>query len=141
MALGDTEPAISQENVEIVRRGHEAFERGDMTAMLVLIDPELVSYVAAPLPDPGEYHGPDGMLQMFANWTEGFDDYVQRAEDYIDAGDHVIARVHQRGTGSHSGAPVERDFWFFHTVREGKLVRIGVHATKQEALEAAGVRE
>jgi ketosteroid isomerase-like protein len=132
---------MSRENVEIVRRGHEAFERGDLTAMLDLVDPEVVSYVAAPLPDPGEYHGHDGLLQWIANWTEGFDDYVQRAEEYIEEGDHVIALVHQRATGALSGVPVERRFWFFHTVRRGKLVRIGVHGTKEEALEAAGLSE
>jgi ketosteroid isomerase-like protein len=132
---------MSQENVEIVRRGHEAFERGDVAAMLALVHPELVSYVAPPLADPAEYHGPNGMFQMMANWTEGFDDYVQRAEEYIDAGDHVIVRVHQRATGAQSGVPVERDFWFFHTVRNGKLTRMGVHESKQQALEAAGLSE
>jgi ketosteroid isomerase-like protein len=132
---------MSQDNVEVVRRGHEAFERGDLTAMLELLDHEVVSYVAAPLPDPGEYHGPEGLLQMFANWTEGFDEYVQRAEEYIEAGDHVIAGVYQRGTGTQSGVPVERRFWFLHTLRKGKLVRVGVHDTKQQALEAAGLSE
>jgi ketosteroid isomerase-like protein len=91
---------MSQENVEIVRRGHEAFQRGDLTAMLELVDPEIVSYVAAPLADPAEYHGPDGVFEMFANWTVGFDDYAQEAEEYLEAGDHVIARVYQHGTGS-----------------------------------------
>jgi ketosteroid isomerase-like protein len=132
---------MSQENVEIVRRGHEAFERGDVTAMLELVDPEIVSYVAVPLVDPGEHHGPDGLLEMFATWTEGFDDYVQKVEEYIEAGDHVIARLFQRGTGTLSGAPVERRFWFLHTLRKGKLVRFGVHESKQQALEAAGLRE
>ena len=132
---------MSQENVEIVRRGHEAFERGDVAAMLEFVDPEVVSYVAAPLADPAEYHGAEGLFLMVANWTEGFDDYVQRAEEFIDAGDHVIARVHQSATGSRSGAPVERDFWFFHTVRNDKLVAMGIHDTAQQALEAAGLSE
>jgi ketosteroid isomerase-like protein len=132
---------MSQENVEIVRRGHEAFEQGDLTAALELLDPEIISYTAAPLPEPDEYHGPEGLLQWFANWTEGFDDYVQHAEEYTEAGDHVIARVHQRGTGAQSGVPVEDRFWFLHTLRDGKLVRIGVHASKEQALEAAGLSE
>jgi ketosteroid isomerase-like protein len=132
---------MSEENVELVRRGHDAFERGDLAAMLKLVDPEVVSYTAAPLVDPGEYHGPDGLIQWVVDWTEGFDDYVQRAEEYIEAGDHVIVRVHQSATGSLSGVPVERHFWFFHTVRNGKLVRIGVHDSKQQALEAAGLSE
>ena len=132
---------MSQENVEIVRRGHEAFERGDLTAMLELVDPEVVSYTAAPLPDAGEYHGPEGIFKWIATWTEGFDDYVQQAEEYIDAGDHVIVRVHQRATGSQSGVPIEQRVWFLHTLRNGKHVRIGVHGSKEQALEAAGLRE
>jgi ketosteroid isomerase-like protein len=132
---------MSRENVEIVRRGHEAFERGDLTVALDSLDPEIVSYVAPPLPDPSEYRGREGFLQMFANWTEGFDDYVQHAEEYVEAGDHVIVRVYQRGTGTASGVPVERAFWFLHTLRDGRLVRMGVYDTKEQALEAAGLRE
>jgi ketosteroid isomerase-like protein len=132
---------MSQENVEIVRRGHEAFERGDLTTALELFDPDVVCYTAAPLPDPGEYHGTEGFLQWFARWTEGFEDYVQHAEEYVEAGDHVIARVHQRATGAQSGVPVEDDFWFLHTLRKGKIVRIGVHVSEGQALGAVGLSE
>src|SRR5918996_1128171 len=132
---------MSEENIEIVRRGHEAFQQGELTAMLDLIAPEVVSYTAAPLPDAGEYHGPEGVLRWIATWTEGFDDYVQQAEEYIEVGDHVIVRVYQRATGSRSGVPIEQRVWFLHTVRNGKLVRIGVHGSKHQALEAAGLSE
>ncbi len=132
---------MSQENVEIVRRGHEAFERGDLTTALEAFDPEVTCYTAAPLPDPEEYHGTEGFLQWFGRWTEGFEDYVQHAEEYIEAGDHVIAQVYQRGKGDQSGVPVEGRYWFLHTLRDGKVVRMGVHATQDQALEAAGLRE
>jgi ketosteroid isomerase-like protein len=132
---------MSAENVEIVRCGHEAFERGDLPGLLEVMDPEIVCYTAPPLPDAAEYRGHDGMLQWAANWIEGFADYVQRAESYYDAGDYVIATVYQHGRGEQSGAPVEQHFWFLHEVREGKLVRIGVHVTREQALEAAGLSE
>jgi ketosteroid isomerase-like protein len=132
---------MSQENVELVRRGHEAFEQGDLSAALGLLDPEVVCYTAAPLPDPDTYHGTEGFLRWFARWTEGFDDYVQHAEEFVDAGEHVIARVYQRGSGAQSGAPVESRFWFLHTLRNGKIVRMGVHASEAQALEAARLRE
>jgi ketosteroid isomerase-like protein len=132
---------MSEENVELVRRGWEDLERGDIAAAFKFVHPEVVSYTAPPLPDPAEYHGLDGMLEWLGNWIEGFDDYVQHAEEYIEAGDHVIARVHQRGTGTESGVPVEGEFWFLHRLRNGKLVRMGVHVSKQQALEAAGLQE
>ena len=57
----DTARAMSQENVEIVRRGHEAFQRGELTAMLELVDP--VGSSTIPLADPDEYHGPEGSFR------------------------------------------------------------------------------
>jgi uncharacterized protein len=137
----DTAQAMSQENVEIVREAYEAFAQGDLGAVLNAFDPDVVSYTAPPLPDPAEYHGREGVLEWIGNWTEGFDEFALEADEYIDAGDHVVAGVNQRATGAASGVPVERRTWLLHTVRNGQVVRIGVYATKSEALEAAGLRE
>ena len=35
---------MSQENVEIVRRGYDAYERGDLAAMLSDVDPEMFTF-------------------------------------------------------------------------------------------------
>ena len=39
---------MSQENVEIVRRGYEAYARGDVAAMLADIAPEMITYREEP---------------------------------------------------------------------------------------------
>jgi ketosteroid isomerase-like protein len=132
---------MSRENVEIVRQAYVAFAQGDLGAVLKAFDPEVVSYTAPPLPDAAEYRGHEGMLQWIGNWTEGFDEFAMEAEDYIDAQDRVVARVHQRATGAGSGVPVESRFWLVHTLRRGKVVRIGIYGTKAGALEAAGLSE
>jgi ketosteroid isomerase-like protein len=46
---------MSQANVELVRAGFTAFERGDMTAMLNLMSDQLVVYRADP--DAATFHG------------------------------------------------------------------------------------
>ena len=130
---------MSQENVEIVRRAHAAFERGDISAALDDVDPGLVTYRADP--EAATWHGPEGFLQALADWTEGFDDFSATAEEFINAGDRVIVRVHQRATGQSSGAPVEADFWFVYTLSEGKATRLDMFASKAPALEAAGLSE
>ena len=132
---------MSEENVKVVREAYEAFAQGDLGAVLNATDPKIVSYTAPPLPDPAEYHGHEGMLQWIGNWTEGFDEWDLEAEEYIDAGDHVVVGVYQRATGAASGVPVERRTWFLHTLRNRRVVRIGVYATKSEALEAVGLSE
>ena len=54
---------MSQENVEIVRRGYEAYARGDM-AMLADLDPDMVTYREEP--DGATFKGRDGFLEAIA---------------------------------------------------------------------------
>ena len=87
---------MSQENVEIVRQGFDAWEAAwnsgtdDLGALLMIFDPDLVTRRLAPMPDPGEWHGLEGMLTVLTEWTDTFDEFTMRGEEYTDAGDQVI---------------------------------------------------
>jgi ketosteroid isomerase-like protein len=129
---------MSRENVEIVRRGFEAYARGDLAAMRGGMHPELVTYRADP--DGATYHGPDGLLQAIAEWVEDFDEFTATPAELIDTGgDQVVARVHQEAIGAQSGAPIEGDFWFVYTLRDGSVVRLDMFANRAQAFEAAGL--
>ena len=128
---------MSEENVEIVRRAFTAFERGDVTAWLQEMDPDLVLHVEQGA--AGVYRGHEGAIKCFVDWTEDIDDFKSVAEEFLDNGDYVVVRARQTGSGKSSGVPVEGVFWFVCQMREGKIVRIHVLATEQEALEAAGL--
>ena len=131
---------MSQENVEIVRQAYEAYEQGDLAGMLKDADPDQVIY--RPDPDGRTYRGPEGFLQAFMDWTEGFDEFRASVGEFIDANDsQVIVRVHQHAVGAQSGVPIEADFWFLHTIRDKKIVRLDMFSRKAQALEAAGLRE
>ncbi len=59
IGLVDTGRAMSQENVEVVRRGYEAFAEGDLETVLGLLDSELISEEGEQTLDtPGTYYGP-----------------------------------------------------------------------------------
>jgi ketosteroid isomerase-like protein len=131
---------MSQENVEIVRRGFDAWEAGDLPALIALLDDDMVTRRHPPAP-PGTWHGPEGAIEAAADWVEMFDQFTMKAEDYIDGGEHVVVRVAQEGRGTDSGVPVTATFWFVYGVRNGKLVTLDMHASRQEALEAAGLSE
>jgi ketosteroid isomerase-like protein len=79
--------------------------------------------------------------EYFRNWLSVFGDFDPQVEELIDAGDEVIAVLHERGRGKLSGAMVEGRLAHVWTVRDGKLWRLRSYATKQEALDAAGLRE
>jgi ketosteroid isomerase-like protein len=130
---------MSRENVEIVRRGYDAYSRGDLAAVLEDIDAEMITYREDP--DGATYHGSDGFLRAIGEWVEDFAEFRATPEELVDANDHqVLVRVHQSAIGAQSGVPIEADFWFVHTLKGGKVIRLDMFASKARALEAAGLR-
>ena len=93
---------MSQENVEIIRRGYAHFAAGgDIRA-----HPDLVWDVSnLGWPDQQIYHGPAGAMQFNAEWAAAWDDWEMEAEDYIDAGDCVVVISTQRGRSKATGIP------------------------------------
>ena len=128
---------MSQENLQIVRRAYEAYARGDLAAILGDLVPEMITYREEP--DGATFHGSEGFLRAIAEWVEDFDEFAATAEEMIDVNDHqILVRVHQKAVGAQSGAPIEADFWFVHTLRDAKVIRLDMFTSKARALEAAG---
>jgi ketosteroid isomerase-like protein len=124
--------------VEIVRRAWRAYEDGDLPTALADIDKDFVATRVPPMLDVVPYYGPEGMVQMLADWIEGFGEFHLAAEEFNDANEHqVIVRIHQRAVGAKSGVPVEADFWMVHTMRYQKVVRLDIYGSAAQALEAA----
>ncbi len=132
---------MSQENVELVRRGFEAWETGDLAGLLALLDPDLVTRRLAPMPDPGTWSGPQGLLDVAAEWMETFAEFTMTGEEFIDGGDIVVVRVAQGGRGADSGVPVTATFWFVYALRDRKIVSLDMYGSRAQAVEAAGLRE
>jgi ketosteroid isomerase-like protein len=131
---------MSKENVDIVRESYQAYQRGDVARGIADIDPELVVHRAEP--DGATFRGPEGLLKAFAEWVEDFDEFSVTAEEFIDANDRqVVVRVHQKAVGARSGVPIEADYWFVHTLKDSKLIRLDMLPTRDRAFEAAGLSE
>ena len=129
-----------QENVEIVRRCYDAYGRGDLDSALAAFDPEIEIY-DHDLPDSGEYRGLEGLFRWQADWESSWETWRWDPEEFIDAGDRVVAvlRVHAKGRGS--GVDVERVDGAVWTLRDGKLIRLDYYGSKAEALAAVGLRD
>ena len=123
--------------MDLVREGLAAWRRGDIDAALAIAHPEIVSVRAAPLPDPQTYHGHEGVLQMYADWTTDFVDFEMSPASLEAVGGHVLAEMVQRGKGRASGVEVVGRFWLLFEVRDGKAVRQAAYATREQALAAA----
>jgi ketosteroid isomerase-like protein len=131
---------MSEENVEIVRRDYEAFDRGDFATLLDDVHPEIVTW-AHPRGDEGRYEGKEGVIRFITEWTEAFEEFRSVAEEFRDAGEKVLVRVLQQGRGRGSGIPVKGHFWLVHHMRNGKAYQVDLFDNEAEALKTAGLSE
>jgi ketosteroid isomerase-like protein len=133
---------MSQENVEAVRRGYEAFAHGDIEAALALFHPGIqVEDHERSLETPTSYHGRDGFLTLFATVNAGFSDVRYAPEELTDVGDRVLVEVRRTGRGMASGAQVEERQFHVWDMVDGRAVRFRVYLDRNQALDAAGLRE
>ena len=88
-----------------------------------------------------EYHGKDGFDAQMERWTEAFDEWSMEVTDVVDAGgDDVLVVGIQRGVMKGSGATVEMPLANLVTVEDGKLKRLRMFMTAEDAYAAAGIQ-
>jgi hypothetical protein len=80
-------------------------------------------------------------MQFLAEWPDAWDEWELEGEEYIDAGERVVAIINQRGRSTASGIPVEMRFAQVWTLRDGQGIRMEMYASPAEALEAVGLSE
>jgi ketosteroid isomerase-like protein len=130
--------AMSQGNVEIIRRGWEHWvATGEIRAHADFVWD--VSHLR--WPDQQIYLGGEGAMQFLAEWADAGDEWELEVEEYIDAGERVVAIINQRGRSTASGIPVEMRFAQVWTLRDGQGIRMEMYASPDEALEAVRLRD
>jgi ketosteroid isomerase-like protein len=90
---------------------------------------------------PSRGSGRDHLFDVFATYFRGWTSYQAELTELIDAGDNVVGVVHEKTGIGGSDDFVERDLFHVWTHRDGLVVRWRVFATREQALEAAGLRE
>ncbi|MCA1837289.1 MAG: nuclear transport factor 2 family protein [Actinobacteria bacterium] len=131
---------MSRENVEIVRRCVEAWQRRDFGEALSAYDEAVV--FEADLPQGGGvYEGHSGVNRWFAEWIGAFTDFWMEPQGYLDKDNCVVMLAREGGRGKGSGVPVARESALVYWLRQGKIVRVRGYLDPTEALEAAGLSE
>lgn len=131
---------MSAENVEIVRLGYDEF----------LATGELVERITAPefvwdmstfhgWPERQTYEGPEGTREFLTEWVGAWEDWRLEVRELIDAGDDVVAILHQCGRSKTTGLEVDMDFAQVWTIKDGKQTRMRMYADPDEALREVGL--
>jgi ketosteroid isomerase-like protein len=128
---------MSQENVELARRGMESPD-----AFWALLDEHVVGDTRDfPLPDfPAIGVGRDLVIEATRRYWGTWDEYRPDVEEFIDGGSSVVVVMHERGRGKGSGVPIERHWAHTLTFHRGRIIWWAWFPDKGAALEAIGLR-
>jgi ketosteroid isomerase-like protein len=133
---------MSQENVELVRDAAVAFNRRDLDAWSEYIADDIDYRAVEGAPDDhGPIHGKDALSVYLQDWLDTFDEFKSEPIELIEAGDDkVVAVTRISGRAKLSGVETDLTYAALYTIRDGKIVRGREFWTRDEALEAAGLR-
>jgi len=133
---------MSQENVEIVRRGIDAFIRqdGEATRALWTADGEWRPlYFGGGLLEGTVYRGVDRVVEFVERQAETWESVGLEALEIRDVDDYVIVKFRLSAIGRASGIPVDRVTWNVYTLRGRKIAAGQSYLTENEALKAVGL--
>jgi SnoaL-like domain len=92
---------MSQENVEMVRRAYEAFNRGDLDGMVTDYAPTFEYVTTGTIPGVGGmYRGAEGWLEFMRWFWSEFETPRVEIRELIEARDDVLASLTLRGVES-----------------------------------------
>jgi ketosteroid isomerase-like protein len=134
---------MSRKNVELVRGAFDAFLRGD-ESFFEQFHPDVEWTTAQDEPDQQTYRGIEGvkrLLSMLFDELWERDGFEILSIEFIEAGEFVVVPIRARVKARQSGVELEADETYVYELAEGRVVRVREYRTRQEALEAVGLRE
>jgi ketosteroid isomerase-like protein len=131
-------PFVSQANVDFLRDGYSALQRGDIAAFKALAGERLE--------DDFEFHqvwdgrvlrGYEGTIEWLEDTSETWAEYSQSVQEILDLGDQVLVVVRIEARGGGSGVPVAEELAVLWTFDGERALEARSFTSREEALEAA----
>lgn len=131
---------MTDENREVVQRGHEARTRGRIGDWLETLDPEIEwdisGYPVAGFPQRGS--GRNEFVAHVTKYWSLWNDYTQDVKEMVEAGDDVVVVLREHARLRNSDADLEREVAAVWTIEGGRRVRFRAFASREDAMSALG---
>ena len=135
---------MSQENVEAVEFGIDAFNADDTDAFVAHWDPDCEFFsVTGSQMNATPYRGHDGIRRYCRETEETWEELRLEVDRILEGKDDGVVVVigFLRGEGRGSGVLVEQKIGMVFELRDRKVRSCRAYSDPAEALEAAGLRE
>jgi ketosteroid isomerase-like protein len=134
---------MSEENVELVRREFELWNRRDVDGALEMAAADIVmDWSNSRGPAKGVHRGKEEVRKFWGSFLEAFDAMQWEPTEIIELNaSQVLVVTHFQARGRGSGIEVDASGAQLWTVRDGEVQNVKLFQSKAEALDAAGLPE
>jgi ketosteroid isomerase-like protein len=118
-----------------LRAAYDGFGRGDIEAVLAVMDPEIEWDATDALAHTGVYHGHAGVTAYIQGLSNAWDEYDLKPEQFSETGPNVMVLGSVSGRLAENGQDVEARFAHVLEVgADGKVTRLKVCLDREAAL-------
>lgn len=127
---------MAHPNEDLVRKGYDAFGKGDMDTLRSLFAPDAVHNATGNNPLSGEYKGVDDILAYYGKLFELSDGtFTAELKSVKLEGDDKVVATHRDG-GQRGGKTLDQDETLTFTISGGKFTRLEEKHSDQAAYDA-----
>ena len=128
---------MSQSNDDLVRELYAAFGRGDVPALLEMLDEQIEWHTPPNVPQGGDFRGREAVGGFFEGIGEHWESLEVDLEALVAGGDRVVALVGIRGRLRASGDEAGYSSAHVWTIVDGTPVRFDEYVNAPLTLPAA----
>jgi ketosteroid isomerase-like protein len=130
---------VSEQDLEVIREHFDATNERDFARAMSYYDDDVVLLIEEGFLNSGTFEGKQEVGEWFGDWFRAFgSDYRFEITDARDLGRGLVfMHAKYRGSGRASGAEVTDERSYLYRVEEGRIVRVQLFTTREEAMEAA----
>ena len=131
-----------QADIDWVRAGYDAFNRGDTAAWLDNFEPDAELRDLPTVPGQRVYQGHEGLRQWADSMMQAFAAFRLEPKEITEVGNFIVVAVRISARGLGSGVPTDvQVFHVFERSANGLMQSIAGFLDRAEALEASGMSE
>ena len=124
-------------NADLIRPIYDEWGRGNWQPRFDVYHPAMQWGWSDEFPGlAGVYEDNEHPNPRLRAWLSEWDHWRCVAEDYLEIGDHVVVLTSYRGRGRGSGVEIRQEGAHVFALRDGKVVRLEIFASRERALQS-----
>jgi uncharacterized protein len=126
-------------NVDLIRPIYDEWGRGNWQPRFDVYDEHMEWGYSDDFPGlAGVYEDHETPNPRMRAWLSPWEHWRVEVDEYIEIGDHVVVLATYIGRGKGSGVEIRQEGAHVFKLRDGKVVRLEIFASRRKALESVG---